>query len=112
MQRYVARANIDHYIGLLNGNDLPPHNRDTILKLLIAEEDTLSHDLEHLEFAESRAARGRQRLNHLMRLRSAFAPGTTERAQADRTVVNVEELQALLDDLCHRLRDKVNARHP
>ncbi|MBR0709841.1 MULTISPECIES: hypothetical protein [Bradyrhizobium] len=110
MQRYVARANIDHYIGLLNGGDLPPHNRDTILKLLIAEEDSLGHDLEHLEFAESRAASGRQRLNHLVRLRGAFAPGTTERAQADRTVVNFERLQALLDDFCHRLRDRINAR--
>ncbi|MBB4371717.1 hypothetical protein GGD63_004518 [Bradyrhizobium sp. cir1] len=110
MQRYVARANIDHYIGLLNGGDLPAHNRDTILKLLIAEEDTLSHDLEQLEFAESRAASGRQRLNHLTGLRSAFAPGTTERAQADRLVVNFEKLQALLDELCRRLNDRVNAR--
>ncbi len=110
MHRYVARANVDHYLGLLNGGDLAPHNRNTITKLLIAEEDRLSHDLEHLEFAESRAASGRERVNHVKNLRRVFAVGTPEREHADRLLVNVENLQTLLEDFCHRLREKINSR--
>jgi len=46
MDRYIGRANIDHYLSLLNGSDLMPQSRSTITKLLIAEEDKLSHDLD------------------------------------------------------------------
>ncbi|MDA9409416.1 MULTISPECIES: hypothetical protein [unclassified Bradyrhizobium] len=110
MHRYVARANVDHYLDLLNGDDLAPHNRATITKLLVEEEDRLSHDLEHLEFAETRAANGRQRVNHVRRLRNAFAFDTAERAQADRLLVNCENLQTLLEDFCHHLRARIDSR--
>ena len=110
MHRYVVRTNIDHYIGLLNGNDLASQNRSTITKLLIAEEDKLSHDLEHLEFAESRAANGRDRVIRLKTLRESFAFGSREREQADRLLVNVENLQTMLEDFCHLLREKVTSR--
>ncbi|SRR5579862_101944 len=109
MHRYVMRTNIDHYIGLLNGSDLASQDRSTIIKLLIAEEDKLSHDLEHLEFAESRAANGRDRVSRLKTLRESFAFGTTEREQADRLLVNVENLQTMLEDFCHLLREKVKS---
>ncbi len=110
MHRYVARANVDHYLSLLNGGDLASHNRGMITKLLIAEEDKLSHDLEHLDFAETRTANGRERVNHIRRLRGNFAFGTTEREQADRLLVNLENLQTLLEDFCHHLRERVNSR--
>ena len=109
MQRYVARANVDHYLSILNGSDLASQNRVTVTKLLIEEEDKLGRDLEHLEFAESRSANGRERLNHLRKVREAFAFGTREREHADRLLVNVENLQTLLEDFCHRLRAKVNS---
>ena len=110
MHQYVARTNIDHYLTLLNGSDLAPQNRSTVTKLLIAEEDKLSHDLEHLEFAENRAAAGRDRVNHQKMLRQSFDFGTAEREQADRLLVNLENLQAMLEDFCHLLRQKVNSR--
>lgn len=110
MHRYVARTNIDHYIGLLSGRDLASQNRSTITKLLIAEEDKLSHDLEHLEFAESRAARARDQVNHQKTLRDSFQIGTAERELADRLLVNLENLQTMLEDFCHFLRQKVNSR--
>jgi hypothetical protein len=110
MHRYVARTNIDHYIGLLSGRDLAPQSRRTITKLLVAEEDKLSHDLEHLEFAESRAATGRDRVNHQKTLRYSFVIGTAEREQAERLLVNFENLQTMLEDFCHLLRQRVNSR--
>lgn len=64
-EAYIARANIDHYLDMLKKPDLPVRNRVTIVKLLIAEEDKLGHDLEQIDFAESRAAMGRNRLNRL-----------------------------------------------
>ena len=112
MRQYVARANIDHYLGLLDGNGLTPQNRTTVTTLLIAEEDSLGNDLEHLDFAESRAARGRERVKRVRGLREAFAFGTTEREQADRLLFNCENVQMLLEDFCHHLRNRINARGP
>ena len=109
MEKFLARANIDHYLGLLNDADLAPEKRTTVTKLLIKEEDNLAHDLEQLEFAERRAADGRDRLHHL-RSRLDFTP-KPHRAEAKRVVANVEATQHLLEDFCHQLRNKVNDHH-
>lgn len=109
MDRYIARSNIDHYLTRLNGNDLAPDSRSTITKMLIAEEDKLSHDLEQIEFAESRAAAGRKRIDQIRNLRGRFAFGTSERREADRLLVNVENLQTLLEDFCHRLHARIKS---
>ncbi len=109
MQEYIGRTNVDHCLGLLNGCDLTPHSRRTITKLLIAEEDKLSRDLEQLEFAESRAASGRERVIHVRSLRDVLAPGTSEREQAERLLTNLENCQILLEDFARRLREQVNS---
>lgn len=110
MHRYIVRANIDHYIALLNDTDLVPDRRSAITKLLIAEEDGLGHDLEQLEFFEHRAAAGRKRVEHVATLRNDFAFGTPERRRAEELLLNIENLQTLLEDTCHRLRRRVNSR--
>jgi hypothetical protein len=107
MQRYVARANVDHYLNLLNG-DLTAHNRSTIATLLVREEDKLCGDLQNLEFAETRASNGRDRLNKLKRLRNTFALGTAERAQADDLIIVCEKTQTLLEGFCHQMRDTID----
>lgn len=106
MYRFVARANVDNYISLLNGDVmLSGEKRSTIMKLLIAEEDTLSHDLEQFEFAETRVANGRERVRHARHLRDTADPAI--RDQAERLVVNVERTQQLLEHFCHQLRARV-----
>lgn len=62
MHRFIARENIDHYLGLLRERSLPDGKRAVIRELLVAELDKLARDLEHLEFAEDRALRGRRYL--------------------------------------------------
>jgi hypothetical protein len=57
MHRYIARANIGHYLSVLSSTDLTERNRETVIKLLVGEEDRLSHDLEQLQFAEDRPVR-------------------------------------------------------
>lgn len=109
MHRFVAKANVDHYIGLLNGSDIAPDYRTRVTKLLIEEEDKLSHDLEHLEFAERKVANGRDQVRRLRTARDGFAFGTAQRELADRIVVNCENLQTLLEDFCHRLRERINS---
>ena len=109
MERYVARANIDHYLSILNSSDLTAQNRDTIVRLLVSEEDRLSHDLEQLEFAENRAANGRSRVNHLKGLRDSFVDGSADRERANKLLENFEAIQQLLDRFCHRMREKINA---
>ncbi len=108
VDRFIARANIDDYLGLLNDHDLSPEKHAMVTKLLIAEEDKLGNDLEQLEFAESRAAQGRDRL-HKMRVKCYFAHPEI-RAEAERLVYNFEAIQELLEGLCHQLRAKASSR--
>jgi hypothetical protein len=110
MHEFVAKANVDHYLGILNGSDLTSDNRTNVTRLLIAELNKLSHDLEHLEFAERKAATGRERVNHLRNERDGLPFGTGERELAERLLVNCENLQTLLEDFSHRLRERVNSR--
>lgn len=109
MERYIARTNVDHYISLLNGADLTAESRSTITKMLIAEEDKLSHDLEQLEFAEIKASAGRKRVSQIRDLRDNLAFGTQKQQQADKLLVSAENLQTLLEDFCHRLRHKIKS---
>ena len=109
MHRFVARANVDHFIGLLHGRDLSPDDRKEITRLLIAELDKLAHDLEHLDFAEKTAAEGRYRVSHVRHVRDGHPFGTTEREQAEQLLVSCENLQTVLEDFCHRLRAKINS---
>ena len=108
MHRFVARANVDHYLDLLNG-ELSPQSRSTVMKLLVEEEDKLSHDLEQLGFAEQRALAGRRRVEQIRNLFNGFAPGTSERQQAERLLINFENVQTLLEDFCHRLRATIHS---
>jgi hypothetical protein len=110
MDSFVARANIDHYLNLLNGGELSDLNRGTVTKLLVVEEDKLGHDLEQLEFAESRTARSRERVNHFRKLRDAFVEGSTDRAHAENVLANFEKTYALMEKCCHQMRERINSR--
>ena len=108
MDRFIARANIEHYLGLLSDGDCVREKRAMVTKLLIQEEDKLGHDLEQVEFAEKRVANGRDRLNHL-RSRLDLVP-EQQRAEAERLVAIFEDVQHLLEGFCHQMRDKINHR--
>jgi hypothetical protein len=108
MDNFIARANIDHYLDLLHHGDLPPEKHTTIVKLLIAEEDKMSHDLEHLQFAEQRAARGRDLLSQLRYVRDG--EDLVDRASAERLITTFETTQSLMDNYCQRLRTRVNSQ--
>ncbi|WFU62390.1 hypothetical protein [Bradyrhizobium brasilense] len=97
MYGYVTRANIDRYLNVLYSTDLTSHERQTVTRLLLGEFDKLRHDPAQLEFVETRAANGRERVNHARRLRESYALGTIEREESDRLLVDVESLQSLLD---------------
>ena len=109
---YIPHANIDHYLHLLTSQDhLTDGNRATIMKLMVAEEDKLGRDLEHLQFAEVRTARARDRLNYLSRLRDAFVEGSTERLQAEKVLANFRSIYELMEQFCGQLRKKVGSSH-
>lgn len=110
MDEYVAKANIDHYLSLLHGTDLTPRNRATINALMVAEEDKLARDVEHLDFAEARVAKSRERLRYFTRLRDAFAEGSADRAHADNVLANFETTHQLMEQFCQRIRAKVNSQ--
>lgn len=109
MDSYVSYANIDHFLSILTSQDISDHNRKTVTKLMVAEEDKLGRDLAHLEFAQARASQSRERLSYLSRLRDAFADGTEDRIRADRLLTNFQATHDLMEDFCRRLRDRVNS---
>lgn len=108
MQRFIARANVDHYLELLKGHAVPTQTRSVITKLLIEEEDKLGLDNEQLEFVETRAAACRARADRQRRLMDSFSPGSSEWVQAERLLVNFESLAQFVEGFCHQMRHKVN----
>lgn len=111
MDSYIAVANIDHYLSILTSQSLTDSNRATIMKLMIEEEDKLGQDLEHLQFAEIRAARGRDRVNHLRKLRDAFPDGSAERIRAEKMLADFEIIHQLMEQFCRHMRKKVNSSY-
>lgn len=103
MDRFIARENIDLYLGRLRDRDLSDDDCAVICKLLIEQEDKLAHDLEQLGFAEERAERGRQHLRKVRALHDE-AQSEADRIQMRRLLVTAEETQQLLDAFCERLR--------
>lgn len=110
MNNFIARSNIDHYLDLLTNDDILPNNRSVICRLLIEEENKLSHNLEQLEFAESRVASCRDRVDRLRRLRDGFDDGSTERVRAESLLVTFEAILAQVEAACSHMRRKVNER--
>lgn len=79
MDPFITRENIDHFLELLKADGITPDRRDAITRLLLDEENKLSHDLEQLEFALTRAANGRDQLKQA-RQRLAIASPAIERS--------------------------------
>ena len=107
MPNFIFRANIDHCLSLLDDPHLPDAKRAAIIKLLIEEQDKLAHYQEQLDFAESRAANGRDRIERQRRSLDGIDPSDANRQEAERLLASFEEIQKLLEDFCHRLRAKV-----
>jgi hypothetical protein len=104
----VARANVDHYLGLLTGGDLAPDKKSVVVELLTADVEKLRRDPEAVEFVESRVASGRERVSRAMEMLESFPMGTPERGRAKRSLVALEDAQALLEDLCLSPRGMTN----
>ncbi len=107
---YVAFANVDHCLGLLNGQEdvLSANQRANVTRILIEQEDTFARNLEALEFAESRAAACRDRADRQRRLLESLDHGSAEWVQAERLLVNFESLAQLVEDFNRQMRKKVN----
>jgi len=104
----ICRANIDGYLEALHDVDLPADERAIVIKLLIEEENKLSKFEGQLEFVESRAARGRELLNHsLTRLNNS--KHLADHAEAARVFSNLKSIQHLLDSFCRQLRSPQNS---
>ena len=100
MNNFIARANIEHYLDLLNKSDAAAQDLSVVTKLLIQEEDKLSRDLEQLEFAESKVAACRDRVDGQRRLRNKFLDGSPERVQAERLLTNSIATLQLIGGFC------------
>ena len=100
----IHRLNIDDCLAHLNDPDLPTDKRTEIVKSLLAEEDQLSNNHEQLQFAENRAAKGRELLSQLRYLRYF---DHVDRDCADRLITTFETTQRLLENFCDQMLTKV-----
>lgn len=103
MDRYIARANIDHFLDLLADSDVDPVRRTVIVRLLRVQLDKQSHHPDQLKFVESRTADGQVHFNKIKCLRNGLADPTA-RAEADALLAAQEAVQKLLQICCERLR--------
>ncbi|MHC2464362.1 hypothetical protein [Bradyrhizobium embrapense] len=104
----IARVNIDYHLDLLKRPDLPTGTRSLLNKRLLEEEDKLGRRREQLEFAESRAITCRDRADRQRRLTESFAPGSVDREQAERLLVNFDALAQLVEGFCRQMRHAVS----
>lgn len=107
MNHFIGRANIDRCLELLDDRDLSAERRSAISKALIDEENKLSRGLEHLEFAESRAAACRERLKRLRSLRNRFREGSLGRTQAETMIENYRTILQQAEKLCGLMRKRL-----
>ncbi|MGY3534498.1 hypothetical protein [Bradyrhizobium sp. USDA 4452] len=105
---FIARANIDHCLGLLKAHDTPDATKATVTRILIEEERKLGHEREQLEFAESRATACRERAERQRRLTDSFEFGSPERRQAESLLINFEWLAKFIEGACNQMRRKAN----
>ena len=110
MDRLIARANIDHYLSILNSTGLNAANRATIIKLLIAEQNKLARDLEELEFVEVRTAQCWERVIRFTNLRDGHVDGSADHKRVSRLLAAAEEIHQLMDQLCRQMREVVGPR--
>src|SRR5581483_4292692 len=95
MENFIARANIDRFLSVLNSSDLTETNRSMTTKLL---------------FAEDRTARSQVQVTRLRSLRDGLADGSTERAKADKLLVTFETTHQLMVQFRERMRRKADGR--
>jgi hypothetical protein len=107
MENFIARANIDHYVELLVEHDMQPSERHVIRQLLIEEEGKLSYDPEQLEFLERKILVCRARLSHLRRACDRGDPNTSDRADVELALANLETTLALLEHFRGEMRSRI-----
>ena len=104
MQKVITPTTVDESLESLKDNCLTAEKRVAAMKLLIAEEDRFSHDLEQLELAFNRTGRGQAQLRQIRRIRDRFAPNSEARRQAERLLATTEATQELLKTSFEKLR--------
>ncbi len=103
MDNYITRANIDHFLSVIEDSHLDPGTRAVAVRLLRRQLDKLSVRPDQLEFAESKVTDGQVHLNKAKRMRDGLADPTA-RAEADGFVATLTKVQELLKACCERLR--------
>ena len=108
MDNFVARANIDHFLDLLQHDDTSAERMSAINKLLIGELNKLSRDNEQLEFAESRAARYRLHFDRLRDWREGFPNGSADHIRAEMVLKTFEVTLLEMESFCIEMRKQVD----
>lgn len=105
MRDFVSGQNIDNFVERLSVEP-KPEVRETLHRLLLAEEANLGKSREHLEAAERRMLQGRVRI---VRLKNSLADGGVEESDRERTLTvlsGLQETQILLEDHVRKLQDR------
>ena len=110
MDQFMAQANIDHYLELLQDGTRPPNDGSMIHRLSLQEENKLARSQEQLDFVEIRVAKLRQHYDQLSSWRDGFEEASPERAKADAMVEKSKFSLYLLEAYCGQMRRHLNGR--
>lgn len=105
MNESIVRASADHCVDPLKRPNLPSNTRSN---RSLAEENRFVRRSEQLAFAESKAASCRAWADRQRYLTESFAPGSIDRAQAERLLVHFEVLAQFIEGFCREMRLTAN----
>jgi hypothetical protein len=107
---FVARANIDHFLGLLRV-EIVAETRATLNSLLIEELSKLGS--EHVQYVERAVANYRLHIERLVTWRAGLTDGSPEQRSADNMLLDFKMTLKIMDGIYTRMREMtVRFEHP
>jgi hypothetical protein len=109
LNSFVTEHNVDIYLSKLRAT-FNATERDSLLRLLIAEEDRMARTSEHLENGERRISEGRDRIRRHREMIAGLEQAMLSTDTALFVLETMERTQALLEAHCRHLRRVVDRR--
>jgi hypothetical protein len=104
IQSFVSRSNVAHYLARLRSGELQAGSRDTVMRLLMQEEERLGRDQELLDMIEARLEEGRRFIATVQDLVAVSPRNSAQHAKAEELLATLRNLQSVLEERHAKLR--------
>jgi DNA-binding CsgD family transcriptional regulator len=104
---FTGKHNLEHFANRL-GVESDPARRETMLRLIVEEEDKLGFGLEQLEIAEDRIAAGNKRIAMQRAVVARLGNGGSDTRLAKDVLATLVKAQALFEDYRQKILRQLN----